>query len=107
MADMEPEAQSTVARERPVERSMRFGIDRVVPAFWAGPIATVAAIAVILVARQFVTVSSPGVILLVFVALPGVLGGVRPALISAQTPDVQPMCGMPPSCATPRTTNVH
>lgn len=50
---------------------------------WAGLALTVAAIVLILVARSIVTISSPGSILLVFVAISAVLGGIRPALASA------------------------
>jgi len=58
-------------------------LSRIVPAFWVGPLATAAAVVLIIVARQFITVTSPGLILLVFVAISGVLAGVMPALISA------------------------
>ncbi len=54
-----------------------------IPASWVGPLVTVVAVAFIIVARQFVTISSPGLILLVFVAISGVLAGIRPALASA------------------------
>ena len=54
-----------------------------VPAAWVGPLVTVVAIAFIIAARQFVPISSPGLILLVFVAISGVLAGVWPALVSA------------------------
>jgi two-component system cell cycle sensor histidine kinase/response regulator CckA len=50
---------------------------------WAGLALTIAAIAIIMLARAIVTVSSPGSILLVFVAVSAVLGGIRPALASA------------------------
>ena len=54
-----------------------------VPAAWIGPLVTIAAVLLIIAARQFVTVASPGLILLVFVAISGVLAGTRPALVSA------------------------
>jgi PAS domain S-box-containing protein len=44
---------------------------------------TVAAVLAILGGRSAVTISSPGLILLVFVAISAVLGGIRPALASA------------------------
>jgi two-component system, cell cycle sensor histidine kinase and response regulator CckA len=50
---------------------------------WIGPVLTAAAVLVILAGRSIVTISSPGLILLVFVAISGVLGGIRPALASA------------------------
>jgi two-component system CheB/CheR fusion protein len=50
---------------------------------WIGPVLTTAAVLVILVGRSFVTISSPGLILLVFVAISAVLGGIRPALAGA------------------------
>ena len=56
---------------------------RVLPVGWVGPVATVAAAILIVGLRQLIPVSSPGLILLVFVAISGVLGGVRPALASA------------------------
>ena len=50
---------------------------------WIGPVLTAGAILAILVGRSVLTISSPGLILLVFVAISAVLGGVRPALASA------------------------
>ena len=50
---------------------------------WIGPVATVAAVVLILLARSFVTVTSPGLVLLVFVAISAVLGGLTSALLSA------------------------
>ena len=50
---------------------------------WIGPVLTVGAMLVILAGRSIVTISSPGLILLVFVAISAVLGGIRPALASA------------------------
>jgi two-component system cell cycle sensor histidine kinase/response regulator CckA len=50
---------------------------------WIGPILTVAAVLAIMGGRYVVTISSPGLILLVFVAISAVLGGIRPALASA------------------------
>jgi two-component system cell cycle sensor histidine kinase/response regulator CckA len=61
----------------------RLTLPRLVPAAWVGPLATVIAVAVILMIRQIVTVSSPGLILLVFVAISGVIAGIVPALVSA------------------------
>jgi hypothetical protein len=55
----------------------------VLPVGWLGPLATIAAAILIVGVRQVIPVSSPGLILLVFVAISGVLGGVRPALTSA------------------------
>jgi PAS domain S-box-containing protein len=52
-------------------------------AAWIGPLATAAAVALIVLARPFVTISSPGLILLVFVAISAVLAGLLPALASA------------------------
>jgi PAS domain S-box-containing protein len=59
------------------------GVTRLIPVQWVGPLLTVAAVVLIILARQFVTVSGPGLILLVFVAISGVLAGIRPALASA------------------------
>ncbi|HEX7950520.1 MAG TPA: PAS domain S-box protein [Candidatus Limnocylindrales bacterium] len=50
---------------------------------WVGPALTVGAVVAIMVGRTVVTISSPGLILLVLVALSAVLGGIRPALASA------------------------
>jgi len=50
---------------------------------WVGPALTAVAVVAILVGRSILTISSPGPILLVFVALSAVLGGIRPALASA------------------------
>ena len=50
---------------------------------WIGPVLTAAVVLAILVGRSFVTISSPGLILLVVVAISAVLGGVRPALAAA------------------------
>jgi PAS domain S-box-containing protein len=50
---------------------------------WVGPLITAAAAVIIIAAREYVTVASPGLILLVFVAISGVLAGIRPALASA------------------------
>jgi len=50
---------------------------------WVGPALTAVAVLAILVGRSVVTISSPGLILVVLVAISGVLGGVRPALASA------------------------
>ena len=71
-----PDALSRATRRRLIAPSVDL-------APWVGPGLTVAAIGVILIARQFVTVSSPGLILLVFVAISAVLAGVVPALASA------------------------
>src|SRR5512141_1344711 len=50
---------------------------------WIGPVLTAAAAVVIIVGRSVITISSPGLILLVCIAIAAVLGGVRPALGSA------------------------
>ena len=50
---------------------------------WTGPVLTAAAVLAILVGRSVITISSPGLILLVLVAISAVLGGIRPALASA------------------------
>jgi PAS domain S-box-containing protein len=80
---MQHEATDTRPPERDSERSNLAAVLRIVPPRWVGPLATAAAVIVILLARQFVTISSPGLILLVFVAISGVLAGIGPALISA------------------------
>jgi two-component system cell cycle sensor histidine kinase/response regulator CckA len=48
-----------------------------------GPLLTLAAIAAIIAIRQAVPIASPGILLLLTVAVAGVLGGVRSALLSA------------------------
>ena len=50
---------------------------------WLGPALTVAAVLAIPAGRSVATISSPGLILLVLVAISAVLGGIRPALASA------------------------
>jgi two-component system cell cycle sensor histidine kinase/response regulator CckA len=50
---------------------------------WIGPALTAIAVLAIMAGRSIVTISSPGLILLVFVAIAAVLGGIRPALASA------------------------
>jgi two-component system cell cycle sensor histidine kinase/response regulator CckA len=72
-----PEARSRSTTSRRTSTT-RLALDR-----WTGPLLTVAAIGVIVVARQVVTISSPGLILLVFVAISAVLAGILPALTSA------------------------
>ena len=54
-----------------------------IPPAWAGPLATAAAVLAIVVLRQWITISSPGLILLVLVATSGVIAGAGPALVSA------------------------
>jgi CheY-like chemotaxis protein len=50
---------------------------------WIGPALTAAGVAVIIVGRAVVTISSPGPILIVLVAISAALAGIRPALASA------------------------
>jgi PAS domain S-box-containing protein len=50
---------------------------------WIGPLATGIAVVLIIAARPVVTISNPGLILLVFVAISAVLAGIGPALVSA------------------------
>lgn len=54
-----------------------------VPGWWIGPLLTVAAGLLIVLTRELVPISSPELILMVFVALSAVLAGVVPALASA------------------------
>lgn len=54
-----------------------------IPATWIGPLATVAAVVAIVVIRTVVPITTPALILLVFVAISAVLAGILPALISA------------------------
>lgn len=80
---MQRDAPSTPQAVRDAARSPADGQPRLVPARWIGPLATAAAVILIMLIRQFVPISSSGLILLVFVAISGVLAGIRPALISA------------------------
>jgi len=80
---MQQDATSPAPPERESAVRALAGVSRIIPVNWIGPLATAAAVVVIILARQFVTVSSPGLILLVFVAISGVLAGIRPALVSA------------------------
>ena len=80
LAEMQPDARPDAPSRGTLRRSIAPSLDL---APWIGPVLMLAAIAFIVVARQFVTVSSPGLILLVFVAISGVLAGIVPALVSA------------------------
>jgi PAS domain S-box-containing protein len=80
MPEMQPDARPHALSRSTPRRSIAPSVE-VAP--WIGPVLMLAAIAFIVVARQFVTVSSPGLILLVFVAISGVLAGIVPALASA------------------------
>ena len=75
------------ARRSPPDRPAgTLGLARLAPAIppaWAGPLATAAAVFAIVVLRQWITISSPGLILLVLVATSGVIAGAGPALVSA------------------------
>jgi PAS domain S-box-containing protein len=77
---MQPDVRPDAAARATTRRSLATSYDL---APWTGPALMVVAIGLIVVARQFVTVSSPGLILLVIVAISGVLAGVIPALVSA------------------------
>lgn len=80
---MQRDASTTARSPASGTRARRSPLLGAWPAGWIGPLATVAAAGLIVIARPLVTVTSPGLILLVFVALSGVLAGVRPALASA------------------------
>lgn len=80
---MQRDASTTARSPASGTRARRALLLEAWPAGWIGPLATVTAAGSIVIARPFVTVASPGLILLVFVALSGVLAGVRPALASA------------------------
>ena len=64
-------------------RASRPTLPRRALARWAGPLATAAAVGLIIALRQFVPIDNPGMILLVLVASSAVLAGVGPALASA------------------------
>jgi PAS domain S-box-containing protein len=80
---MQRDAPSTPQAVRDAIRSRADAQPRLVLTRWIGPMATAAAVVLIILIRQFIPISSPGLILLVFVAISGVLAGLRPALISA------------------------
>jgi two-component system cell cycle sensor histidine kinase/response regulator CckA len=54
-----------------------------IPLIWLGPLLTLGVLALIVIGRSIIPVSSPGVLLLLTVAVAAVLGGVAPALVSA------------------------
>lgn len=80
---MQRDAPSTPPPVVDAVRGRQDVVPRVVPAPWIGPLATVAAVVLIILIRTAIPISSPGLILLVFVAISGVLAGIAPALISA------------------------
>jgi two-component system cell cycle sensor histidine kinase/response regulator CckA len=80
---MQRDAPSTPASVRDAVRLRVADRQRLIPARWIGLLATAAAVVLIILVRQFIPISSPGLILLVFVAITGVLAGIAPALISA------------------------
>jgi PAS domain S-box-containing protein len=80
---MQRDATSTPPSVRDAVRLRVADRPRLIPARWIGILATAAAVILIILIRQFITISSPGMILLVFVAITGVLAGIAPALISA------------------------
>jgi two-component system, cell cycle sensor histidine kinase and response regulator CckA len=80
---MQRDAPPTPQSVRDAVRSRVAGQPRLIPARWIGILATAAAVVLILLIRQFISISSPGLILLVFVAITGVLAGIAPALVSA------------------------
>jgi PAS domain S-box-containing protein len=80
---MQPDTSSATPPERSSGRDPRSEISRLTPLEWVGPLATAAAVVVIVLARQWITISSPGIILLVFVSISAVLAGIGPALASA------------------------
>ena len=80
---MQRDAPSTPPSVRDAASTRGADQARLIPARWIGILATAAAVILIILIRQFITISSPGLILLVFVAITGVLAGIKPALISA------------------------
>jgi PAS domain S-box-containing protein len=81
VAEMQQDASSPAQPDHETARWALTSRFRFVPAAWVGPLSTVAAVAVITVGREFVT--SPGLVLLVFVAISSVLAGIRAGLASA------------------------
>ena len=83
LSRMQRDAPSTPPSVRDAVRSRIADQPRVIPARWVGILATASAVVLIILIRQVIPISSPGLILLVFVAISGVLAGIAPALISA------------------------
>jgi hypothetical protein len=80
---MQRDAPATPPSAGDAGRSSKPAARWLVPSHWTGPLATGAAVALILLVRTVVPISSPGLILLVFVAISAVLAGIGPALVSA------------------------
>jgi len=80
---MQRDAHSTPPSAGDAGRSSQPAARWLVPSRWIGPLATGAAVALILLVRTVVPISSPGLILLVLVAISAVLAGIGPALVSA------------------------
>jgi PAS domain S-box-containing protein len=80
---MQRDAPSTPPSAGDAGRSSKPAARWLAPSRWIGPLATGAAVALILLVRTVVPISSPGLILLVFVAISAVLAGIGPALVSA------------------------
>jgi PAS domain S-box-containing protein len=80
---MQRDAPSTPSSAGGAGRSRQPAARWLVPSRWIGPLATGAAVALIVLVRMVVPISSPGPILLVFVAISAVLAGIGPALVSA------------------------
>jgi PAS domain S-box-containing protein len=80
---MQRDASSPAPTARDTSPRRNLTLPAFVSGGWLGPLVTLAAVVLIVAARQVVTISSPGLILLVFVAISAVLAGVIPALASA------------------------
>ncbi|MBI3750037.1 MAG: PAS domain S-box protein [Chloroflexi bacterium] len=72
-----------MAQDTPPTTGSRAALRTLPLSRWIGPVLTAGAILAILAGRSVFTISSPGLILLVFVAISAVLGGVLPAVASA------------------------
>lgn len=83
MAEMQRDVSTTVRSGASGSPARRATVFVTWPVGWIGPLATMTAAGLIVIARPLVPIADPGLILLVFVALSGVLAGVRPALVSA------------------------
>jgi PAS domain S-box-containing protein len=80
---MQRDAPSSPSSVGDAGRPQRPPTPWLVPTRWIGPLATGIAVLLIVAARPVVPISSPGLILLVFVAISAVIAGIGPALVSA------------------------
>jgi PAS domain S-box-containing protein len=80
---MQRDAPSTPSSVDDAGRPQRPATPWLVPTRWIGPLATGIAVLLIVAARPVIPISSPGLILLVFVAISAVIAGIGPALVSA------------------------